>query len=370
MSKTILVTKPALPPLEDFLPHLEKIWNSRILTNGGPFHQRLEDELSSYLGVEHISLFNNGTLALVTAIQALRLSGEVITTPFSFVATSHALWWNGMKPVFVDIDPNTLNLDPRRIEAAITPHTTAILPVHCYGTPCDTAAIDNIASTYNLKVLYDAAHTFGVREQNGQSLLSAGDMSVLSFHATKVFHTLEGGAIISPDAKSKQRVDRLKNFGIVDETTVVAPGINGKMNEVCAAVGLALLDHVDRLIARRREIDELYRIRLSGVAGIRCLPRPEGLRHNYAYFPILVGPEYALNRDELYFRMKEMDIHPRRYFYPLISEFPMYRGLPSAHPGNLPTARQAAEQVLCLPIYPDLTDQDVDLVSEILRQPL
>ena len=369
MSKTILVTKPALPSLEDFLPHLEKIWESRILTNGGPYHQRLEEALSSYLGVEHLSLFNNGTVALVTAIQALRLSGEVITTPFSFVATSHALWWNGMKPVFADIDPETLNLDPRRIEAAITPQTTAILPVHCYGTPCDIEAIEEIASTYNLKVLYDAAHTFGVRGKEGQCLLSAGDMSILSFHATKVFHTLEGGAIVSPDAKTKQRVDRLKNFGIVDETTVVAPGINGKMNEVCAAVGLTLLEHVDRLIARRREIDELYRALLSGVDGIRCLTRPEGLRHNYAYFPILVGPEYPLNRDELYNQLKEMDIHPRRYFYPLISEFSTYRSLPSAHPANLPAARQAAERVLCLPIYPDLTDQDVERVAEIIQRP-
>lgn len=368
MPKPIPVTKPALPPLEELLPYLERIWESKIITNGGPFHQQLESELADFLGVEHISLFNNGTAALITAIQALRLSGEVITTPFSFVATSHALWWNNIKPIFVDIDPQTLNLDPRKIEAAITPHTTAILPVHCYGTPCETMEIAAIADNYNLKVLYDAAHTFGVR-CGQESLLAAGDMSILSFHATKVFNTLEGGAIISPDAKTKQRVDRLKNFGIVDEITVAAPGTNGKMNEVCAALGLLQLKHIKKFIARRRVIDESYREQLAGLPGITCIGRPEGICHNYAYFPILVEQEYPLSRDELYFHLKEHDIHPRRYFYPLISDYPMYRGLPSvAKSGNLPVATKAAERVLCLPIYPELSDQDVSMISEKIRR--
>jgi dTDP-4-amino-4,6-dideoxygalactose transaminase len=361
----VFVTQPYLPPLAEFIPYLEKIWNSRILTNGGPFHQQLEQALCEYLGVRHISLFANGTLAIVTALQELRIIGEVITTPYSFVATSHSLLWNGIKPVFVDVDPDTLNLDPRNIEAAITPQTTAILAVHCYGRPCDVKAIQNIADTYNLKVIYDAAHAFGV--QGGErSILSHGDLSVLSFHATKVFNTFEGGAIVSPDTKTKVRVDHLKNFGFADETTVVAPGINGKMCEFNAAVGLLQLKHMEFVIAARRRLDERYRELLKNVKGVRCLAYAQVGTPNYAYFPILVGPEYPISRDELNERLKAAGIVPRRYFYPLISEFPMYRGLPSANPAKLPVAVSASRQVLCLPIYPDLPLETVQRISEII----
>jgi len=363
MKKPIYVTQPYLPPLEEFIPYLEKIWDNKVLTNGGPFHQQLEQALCEYLGVAHISLFTNGTIALVTALQALRITGEVITTPYSFVATSHSLLWNGIKPVFVDIDANTLNLDPAKIEAAITPQTTAIMPVHCYGHPCDVDAIQKIADNYNLKIIYDAAHAFGVKDEQG-SILRHGDISVLSFHATKVFNTFEGGAIVCPDAKTKQRVDQLKNFGIVDESTVVAPGINGKMSEFNAALGLLQLKYVDQAIARRKKIDAAYREQLKNVKGIRCLQDAGEKIANYSYFPILVEADYPISRDDLYQRLKDNGIHPRRYFYPLISEFPMYRGLSSAHRGNLPVATAAAQQVLCLPIYPDL---DISVVGEIAR---
>ncbi len=356
----IYVTQPALPPLEDFIPYLEQIWASRRLTNSGPFHQQLEQALCDYLGVPHIALFANGTLALVTALQALRITGEVITTPYSFVATAHSLLWNGIRPVFVDIDPRTLNLDPERIEAAITPQTTAIMPVHCYGHPCDVERIQKIADNYGLKVIYDAAHAFGVQGHDG-SVLNHGDLSVLSFHATKVFNTFEGGAIVCHDAKTKQRIDHLKNFGFVDEVTVVAPGINGKMSEIMAAFGLLQLKGIDEALQRRQAIDARYRAALSGVAGIDCLPAMEG-RANYAYFPILVRPEYPLDRDALYQKLRDNGIHGRRYFYPLISDFPMYRGMPSAAPANLPVARAAAEQVICLPIYPALRDDEVDCI--------
>jgi dTDP-4-amino-4,6-dideoxygalactose transaminase len=361
----IYVTKPTLPPLEDFFPYLQEIWNSRVLTNGGPFHEQLERELCEYLGVEHICLFTNGTIALVTALQALRITGEVITTPYSFVATSHSLLWNGIKPVFVDIDPKTLNIDPERIEAAITPHTTAIMPVHCYGHPCDVDAIQKIADTYNLKVIYDAAHAFGVQCHFG-SVLNHGDLSVLSFHATKVFNTFEGGAIVCPDKKTKVRIDQLKNFGHVGEVNVVAPGINGKMSEFNAALGLLQLKYIDDAIARRRVIDAAYRERLRGVKGIHCLDDSGEEVANYAYFPILVGSEYPISRDDLYHTMKDRGIHPRRYFYPLIPDFPMYRGLPSAHRDNLPHATEAARKVLCLPIYPDLPLDVVDAVCEFI----
>jgi dTDP-4-amino-4,6-dideoxygalactose transaminase len=362
MSNTIYVTQPYLPPLEEFIPYLEKIWGNKILTNGGPFHQQLEQALCEYLGVEHIALFTNGTIALVTALQALRVTGEVITTPYSFVATSHSLLWNGIKPVFADIDSNTLNLDPAKIEAAITPQTTAIMPVHCYGHPCDVEAIQKIADNYNLKIIYDAAHAFGVQDAQG-SILRHGDLSVLSFHATKVFNTFEGGAIVCPDAKTKVRIDQLKNFGHVGEVTVVAPGINGKMSEFNAALGLLQLKHIDQAIARRKEIDAAYRERLKGVKGIRCLDADEKIA-NYSYFPILVEADYPVGRDDLYQKLKDNGIHPRRYFYPLISDFPMYRGLPSAHKENLPVAIGIAQQVLCLPIYPDL---DMSVVDEITR---
>ena len=347
------------------MPYLEKIWANKILTNGGPFHQQLENALCDYLGVNHLALFSNGTLALVTALQALRITGEVITTPYSFVATAHSLLWNGIKPVFVDVHPDTLNLDPARIEAAITPQTTAILPVHCYGHPCDVDAIQKIADIYNLKVIYDAAHAFGVRCHCG-SVLNHGDLSVLSFHATKVFSTFEGGAIICPDAKTKHRIDHLKNFGFVDETTVVAPGINGKMSEINAAFGMLQLQHIDEAIAKRRAIDAVYRDELKNVPGIRCLQGAGEHVANCAYFPVLVEPEYPCSRDALYRKLKDNNIFARRYFYPLITEFPMYRGMLSANRENLPVATAAAQQVLCLPIYPALTPDDQRSVISIV----
>ena len=361
----VFVTQPFLPPLEEFLPYLEKIWDNRILTNGGPFHQDFERALCEHLGVEHVALFTNGTLALVTALQALRITGEVITTPYSFVATSHALLWNGIRPIFVDIDPETLNLDPAKLEAAITPQTTAILPVHCYGHPCDVGAIQQIADIYNLKVIYDAAHAFGVRDTGG-SILRHGDLSVLSFHATKTFSTFEGGAIVCPDAKTKQRIDHLKNFGFVDETTVIAPGINGKMSEFNAALGLLQLKYIDSAIARRAAIDRLYRDLLAGVPGIRCLADSGETVANHGYFPILVEPDYPLSRDALYDKLKANGYHARRYFYPLISQFPMYRGLPSARRDNLPVATMMAERVLCLPIYPALEEATIRAIARIV----
>lgn len=364
--KPVFVTQPYLPPLEEFVPYLEQIWANKILTNGGQMHQQMEKELCVYLGVEHIALFNNGTIALLTALQALRVAGEVITTPYSFVATSHSLLWNGIKPVFADIDPHTLNLDPAKIEAAITPQTTAILPVHCYGNPCAVEAIQKIADNYNLRVIYDAAHAFGVEDAGG-SILRHGDLSVLSFHATKVFNTFEGGAIICPDAKTKQRINHLKNFGFVDEVTVVAPGINGKMSEVNAAFGLLQLKHIDRALARRREIDSIYREKLMGIKGIRLVEDAGQVKANYSYFPILVETDYPLSRDELYLKLKEKHIFARRYFYPLISEFPMYRGMPSAQRSNLPVASEVAEKVLCLPIYPDLGECELDRVIDALK---
>ena len=361
----IYVTRPYLPPLEEFVPYLQEIWKRGTLTNNGPCHQELETRLAEHLGVGHISLFTNGTIALVTALQALRITGEVITTPYSFVATSHALLWNGIKPVFVDIDPRTLNLDASKIEAAITPQTTAILPVHCYGHPCDTDAIQSIADNYGLKVIYDAAHAFGVEDAGG-SILRHGDLSVLSFHATKVFNTFEGGAIISPDAKTKRRIDHLKNFGFVDEVTVVAPGINGKMSEVNAAFGLLQIKHVDAMLAQRARIAERYTAALQDVP---CITRVAGtaVRRNNAYFPILVGADYRLSRDGLYRALKAEGIHARRYFYPLISDFPMYKGLPSSNPELLPHAHAAAAQVICLPLYPDLPAADQDRIIAIVR---
>lgn len=364
-NKPIYVTQPTLPPLEEFLPYLQQIWDNKILTNGGSFHQQLEQALCDYLGVSHISLFTNGTLALVVALQALRITGEVITTPYSFVATSHALLWNGIKPVFADIDGTTLNLDPDKIEAAITPQCTAIMPVHCYGHPCAVERIQKIADNYNLKVIYDAAHAFGVQHRNG-SVLNYGDLSVLSFHATKVFNTFEGGAIISPDAKTKQRIDHLKNFGFVDEVTVVAPGINGKMSEFNAAFGLLQLKGIESALQKRKVIDAYYRAKLANVKGIRCLSDSGETTANYAYFPILVGAGYPLSRDQLFEKLRHNDIYVRRYFYPLISDFPMYRGLPSAAQSNLPVASKVASEVICLPIYPGLTNEQVDSIIELI----
>ena len=361
----IYVTQPLLPPLEEFIPYLQQIWDSKWLTNNGPFHQQLEQALCDYLGVKHVALFTNGTLALITALQTLRITGEVITTPYSFVATAHSLLWNGIKPVFVDIDPVTLNLDPDRIEAAITPQTTAIMPVHCYGHPCDVDRIEKIADNYGLKVIYDAAHAFGVQGRNG-SVLNRGDLSVLSFHATKVFNTFEGGAIICHDAKTKQRIDHLKNFGFVDEVTVVAPGINGKMSEINAAFGMLQLKGIDKSLQQRQAIDARYREALAGVRGINCLPVSGEKAANYAYFPILVQPDYPLGRDVLYQKLHDNGIYARRYFYPLISDFPMYRGMPSAAHANLPVARKVAEQVICLPIYPALSDAQIDSIVECI----
>ena len=364
-NKPIYVTQPTLPPLKEFLPYLQQIWDTKILTNGGPFHQQLEQALCDYLGVKHIALFTNGTIGLVTALQSLGIIGEVITTPYSFVATAHSLLWNGIKPLFVDIDPNTLNLDPTKIEAAITPQTTAIMPVHCYGHPCDVKAIKEIADAYNLKVIYDAAHAFGVKDVHG-SILNHGDLSVLSFHSTKVFNTFEGGAIVCPDAKTKQRIDHLKNFGIVDEVTVVAPGINGKMSEINAAFGILQLQHMEQALARRKEIDAFYRERLAVLRGIQYLSDAGEMVANYSYFPILVQPDYPITRDALYQKLKDQGIYARRYFYPLISDFPMYRGLPSAQRSHLPVAADAASKVLCLPIYPALSHQDLDRVINVI----
>ncbi|MGI4718301.1 MAG: DegT/DnrJ/EryC1/StrS family aminotransferase [Janthinobacterium lividum] len=361
----IYVTQPDLPPLQDFVASLERIWDSKFLTNGGQFHQQLESALREHLGVEHLSLFANGTIALMTALQALGVEGEVITTPYSFVATAHALLWNGLQPVFADIDPVTFNLDPERIEAAITPRTTAIMPVHVYGTPCDTVRIEAIARRHGLKVIYDAAHAFGVR-QHGHSILRHGDLSVLSFHATKVFNTFEGGAIVSHDAATKRRIDQLKNFGIVDETTVAAAGINGKMNEVSAAFGLLQLNSVDASLARRRQVALEYRRLLDGVAGIALLAEP---RHeaNYGYFPILVDDAYPISRDALHQSLRDAGIHARRYFSPLITSFPMYAGLPSAAPARLPVANRVARQILCLPIYPGLESHHIERICALIR---
>lgn len=366
MTKTpIPVTQPHLPPLDEFRPYLEDIWERKWVTNNGHYHQRLESELCEYLGVEHLSLFTNGTLALITALQALRITGEVITTPFSFVATSHALLWNGIQPVFIDIDPVSLNLDAEKIETAITPHTTALLPVHVYGNPCNVDRIENIAKTYGLRVIYDAAHAFNVRI-NERSVLSYGDISVLSFHGTKVFNTFEGGAIICGDKGTKRRIDNLKNFGFVDETTVIAPGINAKMSEVQAAFGLLQLKHMDLIQERRSAVDARYRAALQGVAGLEMPTPPQHATRNYSYFPILVKPDFPLSRDELFNALRERQIMARRYFYPLISEFPMYRGLPSSNPQNLRVATTVSREVLCLPIYTELSEIDQQHIIETI----
>ena len=364
----ITVTSPLLPDLKEFTPYLEEIWRSKRLTNNGPYHRKLEDALCEYLGVRHLSLFSNGTLALVTALQALRISGEVITTPFSFVATTHSLWWNNIKPVFVDIEPETFNIDPGRIEIAITPATTAIMPVHVYGNPCNVQEIERIADIYGLRVIYDAAHAFHVK-QNGTSLLDFGDLSILSFHATKVYSTVEGGAIVCHDEKMKQRIDFLKNFGFANTTTVVAPGINAKLNEVQAAFGLLSLKIVDAAIEKRKKVAEIYRNGLASVKGIRFLPEIPGIQHNYAYFPILVdGIEYGMSRDALHETLKQHNIFGRRYFYPLISNFPTYRGLPSANPENLPVANIVASQVICLPMHHELTEEQVYEIIDLIAQ--
>jgi len=361
-NKVITVTSPLLPNLDEFNALLKEIWASKWITNNGSFHKQLEKELAAYLKVPYISLFTNGTLPLITALQALRITGEVITTPYSFVATTHSLWWNGIKPVFVDIDPATGNIDPDKIEAAITPKTTAIMPVHVYGKPCNTKRIKEIADTYGLKVIYDAAHAFGV-EVNGESILNAGDMSTLSFHATKVYNTVEGGALVMHDAETKKRIDYLKNFGFANEVTVVGPGINSKMDEIRSAYGLLNLRQVDAAIEARHQVAIKYREALRGVEGITFFDDMPGVKHNYSYFPIFVDAEkYGMTRDELYFKMKEQNVLGRRYFYPLISEFSTYRGLESARPDNLPNAHKMANTVICLPMHHALTDDDVHRV--------
>ena len=362
----ITVTSPLLPDLKEFEKYLEDIWNRKWLTNNGHYHQELEKALSEYLGVQHLSLFTNGTLPLITALQAMKITGEVITTPYSFVATTHSIWWNNLKPVFVDVEEETGNIDPEKIEAAITPHTTAIMPVHVYGTPCNTKRIQEIADIYGLKVIYDAAHAFGVTV-NGKSILEEGDISTLSFHATKVYNTVEGGALICRDEATKKRIDYLKNFGFADEVTVVAPGINSKMDEIRSAYGLLNLKQVDNAIARRKHVADLYRSVLKDVVGIRFLKDIDGVHHNYSYFPIFISEkEYGMSRDALYEKLKENNIFGRRYFYPLISDFPVYRGLDSAKPDNLPVATKLAKQVLCLPIYADLTDVDVEKILSVV----
>jgi dTDP-4-amino-4,6-dideoxygalactose transaminase len=361
--KPIYVTQPFMPSLEAFTKSLEQIWESKWLTNNGDFHQTFERKLADFLGVEHLSLFSNGTLALVTALQALRITGEVITTPFSFVATTHSLTWNGIKPVFCDIDPKYYCLDPHKIEALISPKTTAILPVHVYGNPCDVEKIQDIADIYGLKVIYDAAHAFNVKYK-GIPVVNFGDLSILSFHSTKVFNTIEGGAIICHSAKMKQRIDYLKNFGFADELTVVAPGINAKMNELQAAYGLLLLENIEHAIALRKNVFELYEGLLDDVDGITTLPIRPDTQYNYSYFPILVDSQrYHRTRDGLYDYLKKHNIFARRYFYPLISQFPSYRGLESGLKGKLPVAENIADQVLCLPIYPGLSK---DIVCEVV----
>ena len=367
MNKDIItVTSPLLPNLDEFTESLKEIWESKWITNNGQFHQKLEAALAEYLKVPYVSLFTNGTLPLLTALQALRITGEVITTPYSFVATTHGLWWNGIKPVFVDIDPSTGNIDPQRIEAAITPRTTAILPVHVYGKPCDTEAIQSIADKYGLKVIYDAAHAFGV-EVNGESLLNAGDMSTLSFHATKVFNTIEGGAMVMHDEKTKQRIDYLKNFGFANEVEVVGPGINSKMDEIRSAYGLLNLKQVDAAIAARQKVAVVYREALRNVDGISFWDDMLGVRHNYSYFPIFVdAKKYGMTRDELYMKMKDQGVWGRRYFYPLISEFSTYRGLESSRPENLPNAHMMADTVICLPMHHALREEEINRIIDCI----
>lgn len=364
--KQITVTSPLMPSLDEFNVYLKDIWERKWITNNGHYHKELEKALCEYLGVPFISLFTNGTLPLITALQALRITGEVITTPYSFVATTHSLWWNGIKPVFVDVDPITGNLDPDKIEAAITPRTTAIMPVHVYGNPCDTKRIQEIADKYGLKVIYDAAHAFGVNV-DGESVLNAGDMSTLSFHATKVYNTVEGGALIMHDEKTKKRIDYLKNFGFAGETEVVAPGINSKMDEMRAAYGLLNLRQVDDAIEARHQVAVRYREVLKDVEGISFFDDIQGVRHNYAYFPIFVDAEkYGMSRDELYFKMKADNVLGRRYFYPLISTFSTYRGLESAAPENLPNAHKMADDVICLPMHHGLSEEDINSVLELI----
>lgn len=366
-NKPIYVTQPSLPPLGEFTKLLEQIWDNKILTNNGPFHQQLEKELAEFLGVKYVSLFANGTLALMTALQTLRITGEVITTPYSFVATTNSLLWNGLKPVFIDIDPDNGNMDPEKIEAVITKDTTAILPVHVYGNPCKVDKIQDIVDTYGLRVIYDAAHAFNVK-MDGKSILNHGDLSILSFHATKVFNTIEGGAIICHDIKMKTRIDYLKNFGFASETSIIAPGINAKMNELQAAFGILQLKIVNENINKRKIISENYNKAIKEIDGLSTLSLNSSVTYNYPYYPIFIEEKrYGKTRDELYEYLKLNNIFGRRYFYPLISTFSMYKGLDSARPENLLKAHEMAEKVLCLPIYPDLKKDDQDRIIQLIK---
>ncbi|MDP6045612.1 MAG: DegT/DnrJ/EryC1/StrS family aminotransferase [Phycisphaerae bacterium] len=368
MKKKLFVTEPSLPPLDEFVSYLEKIWASKWLTNNGAYHQQFEQALADHLGVKYVSLFTNGMLALQVGLQALRVTGEVITTPFTFPATAHAIYWNNSTPVFCDIEPDTFTLDLDKIESLITPQTTAILPVHVYGNPCQVERLQKIANTYGLKLFYDAAHAFGV-EKDGVSILNHGDLSMLSFHATKAFNTCEGGALITKDKSLKDRIDFLKNFGFADEATVVAPGTNGKMDEVRSALGLLQLKYIDKEIAKTKETVALYRGQLRDVAGIRIMQDIANVRHNYSYFPILVdGNEYGMSRDALCERLAGHDVYPRKYFYPLVSQFASYRHLSSALPGKLPIAEQISEQVLCLPLFASLEEAQVNLITSVIRE--
>ena len=398
--KQITVTSPLLPDLDEYNELLKDIWRRKWITNNGEYHRRLEAALAEYLKVPYVSLFTNGTLPLLTALQAMRITGEVITTPYSFVATTHSIWWNGCKPVFVDIDPKTGNLDPEKIEAAITPKTTAIMPVHVYGKPCDVRRIKEIADKYGLKVIYDAAHAFALEipkneddykvafdeahnalkpseaplkpseaKVETESILNWGDMSTLSFHATKVYNTIEGGAMIMHDAETKKRIDYLKNFGFAGETTVVGPGINSKMDEMRAAYGLLNLKQVNQAIANRQKVANAYREALRGIDGLTFFEDMPGVKHNYSYFPVFIDAEkYGMTRDELYFKMKEANVLGRRYFYPLISEFSTYRGLESARPENLPNAHKMADSVICLPMHHELLEVDIERVLTFIKK--
>ena len=362
----IYVTQPSLPNLDNYIEKLKVIWESKWLTNKGPFHDQFEKELADFLEVPYISLFSNGTLALMIALRALDIKGEVITTPYSFVATTHALWWNGIKPVFVDVEPESGNLDPDKIEAAITPETAAILPVHVYGNPCDTEKIQQVADKHGLKVIYDAAHAFGVKK-DGQSIQNFGDLSVLSFHATKSFNTIEGGAIACRNAETKKQIDYLKNFGFENETTVVGPGINAKMNELQAAYGLLQLKEYNDNTKKRKKLTEIYREKLQHVKGVSFMQDMKQVKHNYSYFPVFISEGYPLSRDGLYEKLQENNILARRYFYPLISEFPPYNVLPSAKQDNLPVAGRIASQVICLPMYAGLKFTDIRFITSILK---
>lgn len=368
MDSPIYVTRPYLPELSEFTKYMEQIWENKILTNDGPFHQQLEAALADYLGVKYVSVFSNGTLALITALQALDIDGEVITTPFSFPATTHSLVWNRLTPVFCDIEPETYNIDPDQIEKSITARTRAIVPVHVYGNPCDVERIQWIASKHNLRVVYDSAHAFGVK-CGGRSILNFGDLSVLSFHATKIFNTFEGGAVICHDPKTKQKIDFLKNHGFYDETTIVTPGINAKMNEIQAAMGLLQLRDIDERIQKLRQISSLYREILRSTSGIGLLNDIDNVQHNYSYFPVTVNESvFGISRDKLYEGLKEYNIFSRRYFFPLISNFPAYEKIPSAALHNLPVANKISAQVLCLPNYADLPLNKVSYICDCIAQ--